>query len=820
MENKEKVLEKSLEEITAVGIKNLKTEIKSINENDIVLGFTIEDKIVEKVEGTFSYKEFGEEKDSESLPEKEESSEEDSDGQAQGGEEATTFTQSVIETVENLTLTEGNKSKNEWNLKGLDKGGLYKGDVKVSIYGKEETYRVTLRKINEEKKVSIEGIKIEGSGASNVGDQEVSQDDGGVENSGQAVALESKTYTITLSSIKINGTLLNNKIVELKSEKYGIIKKQEKVKNSNTYEFTINKEIEDKEIFDVIIKNPSEEKEKSEDIIVTTQIILIKSEESGVQTFGGENPNKIEGKQVSSSFKSTGVNTGELSINDKSILTKLEPDSKKWSTILKLNSGSIQNITLKNEDSPKEGKNEALFIITFNGKTPMGKISWSFGKLKGETYNPIIEALNFVNNPKIVRNGSSFRLEVKFNDLIPAGEKIELINDGKIIDSEKITIDNFKTGNYILKSNVKTGNYRGAYEAGINVNINPIGITIRDNKLNVVGSAEVLIETSFFDEKDKQNVKGGSLKYKEKGSSGDFIEINLSSEEVKQKYLVKRVEGLREGIYYEFLAQYLCVNKEKQEAESLVRIFSNTIEILIPKKQDENKKDEIKIEVDKENSEQIEDGISIKIPSNISIDKEKNIEAGVFKYKDKNGNIVTQSKEEFSNVTVKFEGEKMIIDGLVPGKKYDEITVDYVDKDGKIKSLTLKDIVVEPQSKLDEYLPNVYDSVFSREADEAGYHYHLDRLESGETSIRDFLRSIIDGEEFGQNKDLGEKVDDLYSAIVGRDSDEEGKKFWMEEYNKTLNECGSDKEALKIIVDRMVNENELKEIAEKLDVKW
>ena len=42
----------------------------------------------------------------------------------------------------------------------------------------------------------------------------------------------------------------------------------------------------------------------------------------------------------------------------------------------------------------------------------------------------------------------------------------------------------------------------------------------------------------------------------------------------------------------------------------------------------------------------------------------------------------------------------------------------------------------------------------------------------------------------------------------------------MEEYNKTLNECGSDKEALKIIVDRMVNENELKEISEKLDVKW
>ncbi len=549
MKNKEKVLEKSLEEITAVEIKNLKTEIKSVNENHIVLGFTIEDKIVETVEGTFSYKEFGEEKDSESLPEKEESSEEEMGGQAQVGEGVTTFTQSVTETVDKLKLTEGNKSKNEWNLKGLDKVGLYKGDVKVSIYGKEETYKITLRKINEEKKVSIEEIKIDSSVSSDVEVQESVQVDGGVENSGQEASPESKIHTLTLSNIKVNNkTLLNNEIVELKSEKYGIIKKQEKVKNSNTYEFAITGELVDKEIFDVIIKNKSEKKEKSEDILATTQIILIKNEIKLEES--EENPNKIEGKQVFSSFKSTGANTGELSINDKSILTKLEPNSQKWSTILKLNSGSVQNITLKNEDSPKEGKNEALFIIIFNGKTPMGKISWSFGKLKGETYNPIIEALNFVNNPKIVRNGSSFRLEVKFNDLIPAGEKIELINDGKIIDSEKITIDNFKTGNYILKSNVKTGNYRGAYEAGINVNINPIGITIRDNKLNIVGSAEVLIETSFFDEKDKQNVKGGSLKYKEKGSSGDFIEINLSSEEVKQKYLVKRVEGLREGIYY------------------------------------------------------------------------------------------------------------------------------------------------------------------------------------------------------------------------------------------------------------------------------
>ena len=224
MENKEKGLEKSLEEITAVEIKNLKTEIKSVNENYIVLGFIIEDKIVEKVEGIFSYKEFGEEKDSESLPEKEEPSEEEMGGQV--GEWVTTFTQSVTETVDKLKLTEGNKSKNEWNLKGLDKVGLYKGDVKVSIYGKEETYKVTLRKINEEKKVSIEEIKIDSSVSSDVEVQESVQVDGGVENSGQEASPESKIHTLTLSNIKVNNkTLLNNEVVELKSEKYGIIKK-------------------------------------------------------------------------------------------------------------------------------------------------------------------------------------------------------------------------------------------------------------------------------------------------------------------------------------------------------------------------------------------------------------------------------------------------------------------------------------------------------------------------------------------------------------------------------------------------------------------
>lgn len=60
----------------------------------------------------------------------------------------------------------------------------------------------------------------------------------------------------------------------------------------------------------------------------------------------------------------------------------------------------------------------------------------------------------------------------------------------------------------------------------------------------------------------------------------------------------------------------------------------------------------------------------------------------------------------------------------------------------------------------------------------------------------------------------------MYSGIVVRESDAQGKAFWVNEYKKMLSVYGNELSTLKAIADRMVNENELKELVDKINVKW
>src|SRR5699024_9214374 len=110
---------------------------------------------------------------------------------------------------------------------------------------------------------------------------------------------------------------------------------------------------------------------------------------------------------------------------------------------------------------------------------------------------------------------------------------------------------------------------------------------------------------------------------------------------------------------------------------------------------------------------------SVTLPSGFRYDSGKNPVAVTFKYKDKDGKIVTETKEQYSNVTAKFNGNNVELNGLVPGKDYNEITVDYTDNNGKTRSIILKNVKTTSQTQVETYLANVYEVVFGRPADEA-----------------------------------------------------------------------------------------------------
>ena len=213
--------------------------------------------------------------------------------------------------------------------------------------------------------------------------------------------------------------------------------------------------------------------------------------------------------------------------------------------------------------------------------------------------------------------------------------------------------------------------------------------------------------------------------------------------------------------------------------------------------------------------------VTVTLPSGVRYDNNRTPVAINFRYKGKDGKVVSEKREEFSNVKASFDGDKVKIEGLVPGKEYTEIHVDYTDNNGKTKTLLLKNIKVESNVESEKYLSNVYSVVFNRPADESGYHFHLGNLKGKKVSIREFLLNMLTEKEFIETyKTTESKIEALYSGIVGRESDAQGKDFWVSEYKKLLSVYGNEASTLKAIADRMVNEKELKELADRMGILY
>lgn len=487
--------------------------------------------------------------------------------------------------------------------------------------------------------------------------------------------------------------------------------------------------------------------------------------------------------------------------------------------------------------------NDLVFSVQFNGQVPT-TIDWTLGvgstsKVKGTLETGVLESTN-IKSVKATNSGTSnikdqFTVEAQFNLTFPNSTTKVTVDDST---SDRVTLDQFKTGEHTVNVKSETGKYQGTYKAGVMVTQQPFAIEVKDAKSTSNTSASLVVDANFFNTADIAKVEGGVIQYSEKTVNGNTTtwsdwkdSTKIEKSEVKEDAITKTVTGLTGGKTYKFRAVYDYKNGNTTE-----KVYSTISgEVTLPTSSSSStitgngssstttgtSTGSTTISVNTNNSTLSGTSASVKLPSGFRYDSGKTPVAISFKYKDKDGKVVTETKEQFSNVTVKFNGDNVEVNGLVPGKNYDEITVDYTDNNGRTRSIILRNIQTSTTVESDKYLANVYTVVFDRPADEAGYHFHLDNLKNKRVSLREFLLNMLSEKEFIEKyKSTEQKVEALYSAIVARSSDEAGKKFWVEEYNKALKVYGSESTALRAIADRMVNENELKELADKMGVQW
>ncbi len=170
-------------------------------------------------------------------------------------------------------------------------------------------------------------------------------------------------------------------------------------------------------------------------------------------------------------------------------------------------------------------------------------------------------------------------------------------------------------------------------------------------------------------------------------------------------------------------------------------------------------------------------------------------------------------------------GEYFMVTNLVPGKEYDSIVINADTIDGENVVLMVNDVLIEPETLLEEFVTNIYIFAFERYPDENGYSYWLEKLmEKKDITGKYVLYNLMFAEREFSDRNLADEelIKVLYQIVVNREADQEGLEFWINEYNTVyLPQANGDSyEAQKAIVTRMLHEQEFKNLCEKMGILW
>lgn len=164
-------------------------------------------------------------------------------------------------------------------------------------------------------------------------------------------------------------------------------------------------------------------------------------------------------------------------------------------------------------------------------------------------------------------------------------------------------------------------------------------------------------------------------------------------------------------------------------------------------------------------------------------------------------------------IEASFINGELRIDGLVPGKEYEDLVVTYIDKFDNEKTIEISRFKASNNTnKLNLFVVNVYKFAMNRYADEEGFAYWTSQLELGKINPDEFVINLLSEKEFNRKyKTAEKKVEALYQVIVNRKADNEGKEFWINKFNNEIKKGYTEKQALLSIVSMMVNEKEFQD---------
>lgn len=186
--------------------------------------------------------------------------------------------------------------------------------------------------------------------------------------------------------------------------------------------------------------------------------------------------------------------------------------------------------------------------------------------------------------------------------------------------------------------------------------------------------------------------------------------------------------------------------------------------------------------------------------------------------KDSAGKEIKSSFDKTTNV--------LKLEGLTEETKYSKVKVTFTLENSKTIEYTLEDFTTEkkeekPTGKVAEFVAKVYTLALGREPEVEGWKFWVQKLESKELTVTQFIYDLMKQDEFVSRLMTKEQfIKMMYEIIVGREPEEEGQKYWEQKYDEYRTQETTLADVRIRIVREMMDTAEFKAYVSSLGLKY
>ncbi|OAT89202.1 hypothetical protein A6P36_05345 [Candidatus Arthromitus sp. SFB-turkey] len=166
------------------------------------------------------------------------------------------------------------------------------------------------------------------------------------------------------------------------------------------------------------------------------------------------------------------------------------------------------------------------------------------------------------------------------------------------------------------------------------------------------------------------------------------------------------------------------------------------------------------------------------------------------------------------------------LERLKPNTEYKDLEITFKLENGlitkyKIETFKTKEEVKPPTGNVADFVARIYEAALGRKPEVEGWRFWVQKLESKELSVTQFVYDLMAQDEF-VNRFLSKEdfIKMMYIIVVGREPEEEGQKYWERKYDEYKLQEPSLADLRRRIATEMMSEPEFKDYVTKIGLKY